>query len=610
MPRATAIQSNFTAGELTPRLAARTDLAKYHNGVERLENFLIFPHGGISRRGGTEFVAEVKDVTKTVRLFDFEFSNIQTYILEIGENYIRFYSHDSAGNWGVVVSNSVPYEVTTTYLESELEELQFAQTGDDLYIVHKNHPPAILARFDHTNWTISDISFIWDENTTSPWSASNYPTCVCFYEQRCWFAGASNTPQTIWASRTGATNYADMRLFFNSTETGGTTGDVYDYCALNYTIATDRVNKILWLSPGKILACGTVGGEFTITSNNLNDAITPTNVRIVRQSTYGSADMMALRISDLVLFVQRARRKVRQFIYEFQSDSYVAPDLTLLAEHITQTDIVDMAFQQEPDSILWLVRGDGTLLGLTYQRDQDVIAWHRHILGGSSDSSGTQAQVESVASVPGISDRDEVWVVVKRYINGQTTRYIERLRGGLSETATIDDSFFVDAGLTYNATPATVISGLSHLEGETVAVLADGGVIAPNPVVSNGEITLDYAASLVHVGYPFKSTVKTMRLDVGSRDGSAQGKTGRVIKVTARLMDTAGLNVGPDEEHLDEITWRRDGSLMDHPLGLFSGDKELPFPKGYEDGLQIMMQQDKPLPCTILGIISTSRTNN
>jgi len=604
MPRATAIQSNFTAGELTPRLAGRTDLTKYHNGVASMENFTVFPHGGISRRGGTEFINEVKDSTKKTRLYKFEFSNIQTYFLEFGENYIRFYSYDASGNWGSVISNSVPYEVVTTYLEDELAEMQFAQTGDDLYIVHPNHPPAILARFDHTNWTISDISFVWDENTSSPWSATNYPTCVCFYEQRCWYAGASNAPQAIWASRTGATNYADMRLFFNSTETGGTTGDVYDYCALNYTIATDRVNKILWLSPGKILACGTVGGEFTITSNNLNDAITPTNVRIVRQSTYGSAAMPALRISDLVLFVQRARRKVRQFTYQFQSDSYVAPDLTLLAEHITQTGIVDFAFQQEPDSILWLVRGDGELLGLTYQRDQDVIAWHRHIIGG------TAAVVESVASVPGITDRDEVWLVVKRFINGASKRYIERLRGGMNETDPIEDSFFVDCGLTYNGTPTTSISGLDHLEGETVTVLADGGVVAPDQVVTGGAIILADAASIVHVGYSYKSTVQTMRLDVGSMDGSAQGKTGRIIKVVVRLMRTAGLNVGPDIDHLDELTWRVDGSLMDHPLDLFSGDKKLPFPKGYEEGLQMVLMQDKALPCTILSIISTSRVNN
>jgi len=568
------------------------------------------PHGGVMRRGGTQYINEVKDSTKKARLYKFEFSNVQTYLLEFGENYLRFYSHDANDNWGVIESGGSPYEIAHTYTEAELFDLKFAQTGDDLYITHKDHPPAILTRYGHTSWTLSDIIFTWDEGTSSPWGAGNYPTSVCFYEQRSWFAGAHNAPQTIWGSRTGSTNYADMRTFHNSTETGGTTGDVYDYHALNYTIATDRVNKILWLSPGKVLACGTVGGEFTITSNNLNDAITPTNVRIVRQSTYGSADISALRISDLVLFVQRAKRKIRQFIYEFQSDSYVAPDLTLLSEHITQGDIIDMAFQQEPDSILWVVRGDGTLLGFTYQRDQDVVAWHRHIIGGVSDAAGNPAIVESVASVPGTKDRDEVWITVKRYINGSTVRYIERLREGLSPLDGIEESFFVDCGLSYNGAATTTISGLDHLEGETVSVLSDGGVVAPSPVVTNGAITMVDAGSKIQIGLPYNSTLQTVRLDVGSKDGSAQGKTGRIIKVVARLLRTAGLNVGSDESKLDEITWRRDGDPMDTPLDLYTGDKELPYPKGYETPKQIIMQQDKPLPCTILGIVSTSRTNN
>lgn len=583
MPRANHILSNFTAGELSPRMEGRTDLGKYHNGCHQLQNFLVFPHGGITRRGGFRYIADVKTASRKVRLIEFEFSTEQAYILEFGHLYIRFYMWDSGSSaYGQIESATpgTPCEVTTTYTEDELFEIDFAQSADILFLAHQNHAPAKLSRGSaHNIWTLANISF-----TSAPtvWGANDYPGTISFYEQRLWWAGSPSYPQTLWASKSG--DYYDLTM--------GTAAD--DAC--EYTIATDQVNAVLWLSSGKVLACGTTGGEFTITSSNLDEAITPTNIRIVRQSTYGSARIKPLRISDLVLFVQRAQRKIRQFIFQFESDSYVAPDLSLLSEHITIGEISEIAYQQEPDSVVWCVRGDGALLGLTYQRDQEVIGWHKHLLGG------TDTEVESVACIfgPSGSGRNDVFVSVKRTVNGSTTRTIEVMDVGMDTDEGLEEAFFVDSGLSYDGSPATTISGLTHLEGETVAVLADGEVIT-GKTVSSGSITLSTAASKVHVGLAYDSIMQTMRIDAGSADGSAQGKTKRISKVTARLYRTTNLLMGPDESNLDQIT-PDEGAL-------FTGDESQVYPGSFETEGRIMVKQNKPIPATILSLIANLKTN-
>ncbi len=733
MPRATTLKANFTAGELSPRLAGRTDLQKYQNGVSELDNFSVYPHGGISRRGGSQYIAGTRDSSKRSRLYKFEYSNIQTYFLEFGDKYIRIYSHDGYGNWGVVKAAGVPLDIVTNvnYLEADIAGLKFAQTADELYIVHPKYPPATLVRFGHTSWVFADLPFKWNYQESSPWSgtpgdpAANYPAALCFYEQRLWLAGAPENPQGLWASRTGAGRYTDMRTYYNNVsadpnrEGDGASlifpdGTVNDDDAMNYTIATDKVNKILWLSPGKVLIAGTVGGEFTITSTNLDAAITPTNIRIVRQSTYGSSDIQPTRVSNLVLFLQRSARKLRQFVYQFDSDSYVAPDLTILSEHISITGFTEMAYQQEPDSIVWLIKADGSLVGLTYQKDQDVIAWHPHHLAGSSDSSGTPAVIESIASVSGAYPteyRDEVWVIVRRLINGISHRYVERLSEGLSATSfSVEEGFFVDCGVVSKPrwwqtapnnlylTPAPitsifvidsghfliegiaheldkaavgdvtvkfrnirgaeelnhrsfiitiidvdhfsvslidlpapfndtasfgvyigggdfrvssdVVSGLDHLEGETVEVLADGSRESPLPVVTGGQVSLSAPASITSVGLPYTSSCKTMRLDAGSADGSAQGKIGRITKIACRLLRSCFLEVGAVPDNLEDIPWRTQSSIQDFPPELYTGDKDILFRKGYTQNQQVYLQQSRPFPCNILAVITTSRTND
>lgn len=422
----------------------------------------------------------------------------------------------------------------------------------------------------------------WAEGSWS--SRRGYPSAVTFYEDRLWFAGSRNRPQTLWASVSG--DYENHKY--------GTADD----SALNYTINTQDMNTIQWLSPTKVLAIGTIAGEFTLSASQISDPVTPTNVKIVPQTTYGNAgNVRPLRVANAIVFVQRAARKLREYVYNFETDSFIAPNLNVLADHVSESGFIDLAYQQEPSQVIWAPRTDGRLVGLTYERAEDVVGWHTHDLGGA---------VESVVSIPHWDgDQDVAWFVVRRTVNGQTKRYIEYL-----EKTLIDEfSFYVDSGLTYEGTPVSNLSGLGHLEGEEVAVLIDGAV-HPNVTVSSGAISLQYAGSVINVGLPFTATMRTMPIEAGAADGTAQGKTMRVNNIVIRLLNTGpGLWYGPNTQRMDEYHPRRTTDDMDSPVPLFTGDTELlPWPGSYEKAAQITIQHRLPLPCTLVAIMPQLHT--
>lgn len=422
----------------------------------------------------------------------------------------------------------------------------------------------------------------WSEGAWS--SRRGYPRAVTFYEDRLWFAGSANRPQTLWASVSG--DYENHQYGTNDDD------------ALNYTINTQDMNTIQWLSPTKVLAIGTTNGEFTLSAQQISDPVTPSNVRITPQTTFGAAEAVRpLRIGGSILFLQRAGRKVREYTYNFETDSFVAPNLNVLAEHITGTGVVDLAYQQEPNQIVWAPCACGTLVGLTYERQEDVVGWHRQNVGGA---------VESVVALPHWDgDQDVLWMIVKREIDGNTVRYVEYLEKYLDD----EYSFFVDCGLTYDGTPATTISGLDHLEGEELAVLADGAV-HPNVTVTAGSVTLQRPSSVVNLGLPYTATVLTMPLEAGAADGVAQGKQMRINNIVMRLFRTgSGLYYGPDESRMDELHLRRSNDNMDSPVPLFTGDTQLlAWPGEYQQAPQMRIEHRLPTPCTLVALMPQVHT--
>ena len=523
MARVHPIQTNFTAGELTPKLAGQVDFKKYNNGVETLQNMTVFPQGGATRRSGTRFVCEIKNSANSTRLIPFEFNITQSYVLEFGNQYIRFYkddgqiveadktisgitkanpavvtatSHGYADGDHVWINNVVGmtevngrrytvanktthtfqlsgvnsssyttyssggvaqkvYEIATSYTSAQVFDLKFTQSADVMYIVHPEHEPSKLSRTAHTSWSLAEVDFgatgpYLDANTTATtltpgssgtgtgvnitasavtginggsgflatdvgrilkfnsgeakitartnttvvvctitkaftntdatvawqlgyWSdTTGFPETVSFFEQRLIFGGSTDYPQTIWASQSGFYENFDV-------------GDASSADAFIYTIAANKVNTIRWLAPARDLIVGTAGGEFKV-GRPTGEPLKADNVQITQQTTYGGYTTQPIQIGNVVLFVQRQKKKVREFTYRFEDDAYTAPDMTLLAEHITGDGIVDVEYAQEPESIYWAVREDGAFLGMTYQRQEDVIAWHKHMIGGKATS--------------------------------------------------------------------------------------------------------------------------------------------------------------------------------------------------------------------------------
>ena len=433
--------------------------------------------------------------------------------------------------------------------------------------------------------TISGVLTASTDWALGAFSASTgHPSAVAFYEQRLVFASTTEQPQTLFFSVGG------------SFEDFGAGIDADD--ALTYTLGSNQVNIIRYLQAGRVLLVGTSGGEFVVTSSE-DAPLSPTNAVVKRQATYGSADIQPVQVANVTLFVQRAKRKLRELVFDLNTDSYQAPDMTILAEHITEGGIKEMSLQQEPDNVVWCVLENGKFVGMTYRREENVIAWHEHLIGGAfgSDAFG---HVESVATIPGDLNEDDTYLVVKRTIGGATKRYVEYF-SSFDFGSDVEDAFFVDSGLSYSGSSATTISGLDHLEGQSVSILANGAT-HPDKTVSSGAITLDFAVTKAHIGLNYSSTLQTMRIEAGGTEGTAQGKTKRIHEVVLRLFRTVGVKVGSSETELDRIPFRSSAQAMSAAIPLFTGDKEIEFRGGFDTDGFVVVQQDQPLPLTIIGV--------
>ncbi|HAS90105.1 MAG TPA: hypothetical protein DCS48_12495 [Desulfovibrio sp.] len=686
------IMTNFSAGELSPRLGGRVDLAKYANGLAELENMFTHPHGGASRRTGFRFIREVigrnllparsldsisgwtagngwtvasakavcdgsqpeqsilsralefkegrvykinfkvsgykagkvcvstggeslseyvsadgsysfrtkaddkgslsiivdadfsgavesvqvRETDPVTRLLPFEFSTEQAYVLEFTDRNIRIFK-----DGGIVVDKKGrPVEIPSPYTEKDLAGIRFTQSADVMYLVHAEIQPYKLSRTSHVDWKMELVAF---SSPPDEWSSDKgFPSCVTFFEERLCFAASPSNPQTIWMSKAGS--YEDF----------GVSEPLVDDDACTYTLSADQVNAIRWMVSSKKLIMGTSGGEWWLSGGSSRDSVTPNSVMVRRETTHGSAAIPPVVVGGIMIFLQREGRTIRELSYSFEADGYVAPDLTILAEHLTRANsITEWTYQQSPDSIVWMIRDDGLLIGLTYQREHEVVGFHRH---------STAGKFRSVCTIPGPA-QDEVWTVVERDIDGMTRKYVERLEDQFLGEGSIG-AFFVDSGLSYNQGEAdTVFTGLEHLEGKTVSVLADGAV-RPDVVVKDGAITLSAPAKVVHAGLPYVSNMKTLRIEGGAMSGgTAQGRKKRISHVIVRLFQSLGLQVGYDGDHLERAPFRTSADKVGGAPALYTGDYEVKFNRGYDRDGQIYIRQDQPLPLSVLALI-------
>ena len=418
---------------------------------------------------------------------------------------------------------------------------------------------------------------------------TGFPRACAFYEQRLVFAGTTSQPQALFFSVAGD--------FENMTESTS------DSSAMNYTIGSNQVNRILYLASSRSLIVGTTGGEFVVRASGNDEPVSPTNIQIKQQASYGSADIQPVQAGTYTLFVQRAKRKIRELGYVFDTDSFQAVDLTILADHVTETGVLELAYQQEPFSIVWGTTTDGRLIGLTYRREEQVVAWHQHKLGGSFTTGGVTTNhgiVENIAVIPGELNQDNLYMVVKRTINGATRRYVEIL-SDIDFGTDIQDAIFVDSSLTYSGSSTSSLSGLDHLEGQTVSILEEGAA-HPDKTVSSGSIATDRATTKAQVGLGYTSTLRTVRLEAGSASGTAQGKIKKIHSVIVRFFRTVGASVGTSTANVDTIPFRDSSDPTDTAVPLFTGDKTIEAQPSWDTEGAIVVQQTQALPMTIVGI--------
>ena len=673
------IQTSFAAGELSPGLHARVDLAKYAVGAKQLKNFFVHPHGGASNRPGTRFVATALGKT---RLISFQFNVVQTYVLEFSHLKMRIIK-----DGGLVVypsghvSEGDIVEITTPYAADDLDDLKTVQSADTMFLTHPDHAPNELTRTDHHAWTFTEMTFEpgitapaglsgnytgagsftlkyivsavsadgeeslpsspvsvdadtsgnWEagkvvelswtahsdaeyynvykntrgyygwvgrandnnftddnispdvadgpQNARNPFADSNNPGCAGIYEQRLVFGRTNNNPQTVWASQTGV-----LRNF-------STSRPLKDSDAIEATLAALQVNEIKYFIPFDELLIFTSGGEWIMSSGS--NALTPTSVQFQPQGYRGCGNVRPLVIGNSILFVQRGGNIVRDMQYKLEVDKYTGGDMTVLSEHLFRgRQIVSWAYYQNPDSLVWAVLDDGQLLSFTYLAEHEVWAWCPQ---------ETQGFVEDVAVISG-EDEDEAYFVVRREIDGVEKRFVEKL--DTRRFTSVEDAYFVDCGLSYDGDPVTGLAGLDHLIGEEVAILADGNVHPPKVVDSAGEISLDYAAGVVHVGLPYTSTLETLNIDFSGASGTVQGLKKSISSLVIRMEKTRGILVGSDANQLTELPFRTFEGY-DEPTQMYTGDKEIKIKPSWDRGGRIMIRQTSPLPVTILAVIPT-----
>lgn len=502
-----AIRS-FAAGEIAPALYARTDQSRYEIALRTCRNFLVMRQGGATKRPGTEFITEVEDSSKKVRLIPFVFNVRQSFVLEFGNLYVRFIQN--GGQVADPGDPTIPYEIVSPYLTADLPDLQYVQSGDVITIVHPSHPPYELVRHTNTNWGLNAIVFGPDlaapiissvtlgdptitrdakyvitqlnaageeslgsapvTNANPPGStnpvfieavtsgdtfrvyrqdggsgvygfigegigpiveyfdfgtipetalqppisklpfvgADNYPSTVAYYQQRQIFANTNNNPDTVWASRTGYFKNFNISAI------------VQDDDAITFRLASDEVDAVRHVLNIGRLIIGTEGATWIIEGDG-NGTLTPIAINARAATFDGMGTIKPVKSGASFLFLQALGSAVRQMqtqVSPYGSVSLSSADTTLFSSHLVDGfSVTDWAFQQEPLHVIWMVRSDGIMLGLTYIPEQEMLSWHRH---------DTDGWVENVCVVPE-GRYHWVYVVVRRVIEGVDRRYIERM---------------------------------------------------------------------------------------------------------------------------------------------------------------------------------------
>lgn len=458
---------------------------------------------------------------------------------------------------GVNISGEATYKLTAQ---------SFVQEGIlvvDEFISARQVEVTVEQSFGKGDWSSK-----WAEGSFS--DKNGYPSCVFFYQDRLGFAGTEAEPQSLWFSKTSDyTNFGHSRATLAQDD------------SVSIHLSGKQLNQIRAVVVASRLLVFTAGSEWSIACNG---AFSTSNLEITQQGERGAGMVTPVVVGNHVLFVQARAGTLRDFYYDYTSTSFTGEDLTLCAKHLFfNQEIRELCYQQEPDHLIWCVLSNGQLATLTYLSEQEVCAWTHH---------QTQGFFRSICTIPH-RGYDEVWLTVQRE-NGWN---IEKMSRRLASKEP-QEQLFLDAAISVKSEDAfNAVTGLDHLEGQEVCILADGSPI-PSQTVHQGSITLTQAAKQVQVGLGYVSRLKTLPVAATLQRGSVAQ---RVVSVTLQFVDSVGGAVGTDLDNLEEIVWRRD-ELLNEPISLATGYYTLPIKSSHEQGASVWVEQSQPLPFTLLAL--------
>lgn len=598
------------------------------------------------------------------------------------------------------------YEISTPYLEADLERIQYTQNADTMYIVNQGYEPRKLTRSAHTNWTLA--TFV---RTADPFTAgTKYPQAVAFNDSgRLVYGGTLDNPETFWGSQAPTTGSPQYDVF----TTGTTNTD-----AVIFTLAPihGKVDAINWITnTAKFMIAGTFGSLRRVYGSAEDQPIDANDITAKSVEAFGVYPVLPVSSGSSLFYIQRDGKFIRSMEFDITSDSYLTTDRTLVASHLNVSGFKYMNQQQGLPNLMWVTRNDGKVIGLTFQDRENISGWHRHYIGGAhvDDNSVTQsfARILWTGVMLRSANYDQQWFVVERKINGGTWRSIEYFAdlpdyprqidfytgkdneladtmrfynavfeknkdschldmsiafdgsdlgfnaivtatpsgittgssititasgaifdstmigrqiwksydingngGGRAEITAYTDSTHVTAKVisAFDNTNAITagfwyltsdsISGLDHLEGETIQIVTDGAV-HPDVTVVNGSIGLDYQASKVIAGYKYRGTIQTLNLDTSGQSGSAEAKPRNLISTEIRFLDTLGAQIGTNIYQLEKLDFRSSSNITDRPPPLYSGNYRQTYSDSWEqEQKEFIILQESPLPCNVLSM--------
>lgn len=664
MSRLIRVQTNFTSGELDPKLRARTDLQQYYNGMETAQNVVVQPQGGIERRDGTRFITQLPaSAADAVRMVHFEFSVSDSYMLVFVDERMYVFKD------GVLITDingsGDDYLDVPKITDSIIGEMCWAQSADTLIITHQSVIPQKIVRgATDASWTVSDLSFdfipkfAYTISTTSgdsvgthdfltvdapdgniiieaktsgtpdtdadiftgaasdyvnqyiniqpqgrlrivekvndhtlkavseiplfddtniedtnwelesgyedTWSDNRgWPRTSVFYESRLYFGGSTSRPSTFWGSRVGS--------FFDFNP-----GESLDDSALEATLDTGRFNAIVDMYAGRNLQLFTTGAEFYV-PQTLGDPITPTTLSVQEQTSNGSKPgIRVVNVDGATVFLQRQGKTLSEFLFSDTVNGYVATKISLLSSHLLKTPVemaVRNATSTDEGNRLLIVNGDdGSIACYTLLRTQEIIAPTEWTTDGEFISVGV--------------DISDTYVVVKRSIDGSDVYYVELF----------DQNLTLDCAT--SGTTGSSVSGLSHLEGESIKIIRDG-IVEADKTVASGSITLDSAATASYqVGINYTPLVETLPVEPRLASGPIRAFKKRILEINSEHFESYAVTINGEQ-----VAFRQFGEdVLDIPVQPFTGIKRSGPLLGFVNEGKITISQSVPLKMNVLAL--------